>query len=379
MKIFVEAHTLLKHRSGVGWFTHGMVRGLQSQLSPNDSINLLTHPMEPQAVDDLLEHPQTFEKPIDWVPGRLYHALKFRNLMPPVDLAYGKGVYIFPNFIRWPLANAPSVTVMHDLSMFDCPEYSSPANLAFMTRHLKTSVEKSDLIVAVSENSKKTLCDHFAIESKKVVVAHLAAEASHYYPRTSDEIAKVKGKYGIFGKYMLFVSTLEPRKNVEGLIGAYRMLPKKLRSEVSLVLVGGRGWRDDDIRNAITEARIAGDRVILPGYVDEEDLPALYTGAETFLFPSHYEGFGLPILEAMNCGTPVITADNSSLPEAGGKAALYVDSHDDEQLSKTIQDVLTNPELRAKLSKASVKQAAKFNWEKSAKTMLDGMRDNHLI
>ncbi len=379
MKIFVEAHTILKNRSGVGWFTHGMVRGLQSHLGPKDSLNLLTHPQEPMDVKGLLKHPQTFDKPLDWMPGRAYHALKYRNLMPPVDLAYGKGVYIFPNFIRWPLAGAPSVIVVHDLSMFDCPQYSSPQNLAFMTRHLRRSVEKADLIVAVSENSKKTLCDHFAIDPKKVIVTHLAAEPTLYYPRTAGEAAIVKGKYGIFGKYMLFVSTLEPRKNVEGLVQAYRQLPAKLKKEVSLVLVGGRGWRDDDIRAAINVARIAGDRVVLPGYVATEDLPALYSGAEAFVFPSHYEGFGLPILEAMSCGTPVITADNSSLPEAAGKAALYVDSENPEQLSQTMQELLAKPELQAKFRALGLRQAKKFSWETCTDIMLRAIKENGLV
>jgi glycosyltransferase involved in cell wall biosynthesis len=379
MKIIVEAHSILKNRSGVGWFAHGMVRGLQAHIKPGDTIDLLTHPQEPVDVGELLENPQTFEKPIDWMPGRVYHALKFRNQMPPVDLFYGRGIYFFPNFIRWPLVKSPSVIAVHDLSMFDCPEFSSPENLAFMTKHLKGSVEKADMIVAVSEFSKKTLCDHFPIDPKKVVVTHLAAESKLYYPRTETEIAETKAKYGIFGKYMLFLGTLEPRKNLEGLIAAYRRLPAKLRAEVSLVLVGGRGWRDEDIRNAITEARIAGDKVILPGYVVTEDLPALYSGAEAFVWPSHYEGFGLPILEAMSCGTPVLTANNSSLPESAGEAALFVDANDRDQIKQGMQNLLTNPNLRKSYVDAGFKQAKKFSWEKSAESMLQGLKDNKLV
>lgn len=378
MKIFVEAHTILKNRSGVGWFTHGMVRGIQSKVGPADTINLLTHPQEPMDIADLLTNSNTIDRPIDWLPGRLYHAFKHRNIMPPVDLVYGKGLYIFPNFIRWPLAHSPSVIVVHDLSMFDCPQYSSPQNLAFMTRHLGRSVEKADLIVAVSENSKRTLCDHFSIDPQKVIVTHLAAEPTLYYPRNEKAIATVKGKYGIFGKYMLFVSTLEPRKNVAGLVQAYRQLPAKLKKEYSLVLVGGRGWRDDSIRSAIQEARIAGDRVVLPGYVATEDLPALYSGAESFVFPSHYEGFGLPILEAMSCGTPVITADNSSLPEAAGQAALYVDSNNVDQLTESMKKLLTDPDLQATLRKKGVAQARKFSWENCADRLLEAIKKNHL-
>lgn len=374
MKIFVEAHTILKNRSGVGWFTYGMVQGLQKATGKRDSIKLVTHPKEPMDVGTLLADPKTTEMPIDWLPPQIYHALKFRNIMPPLDLFYGKGIYIFPNFIRWPLWRSPSIIVVHDLSMFVCPEYLHPKNLAFMTKHLPTSVKKADLIVAVSEASKQTLIEHFSIDPHKVVVAHLAAEPSLYYRRSDEEIANTKAKYGIFGKYMLFVSTLEPRKNVEGLIAAYRALPAKQRAETSLVLVGGRGWQDEGIREAIRQARLAGDKVVLPGYVDTEDMAAMYSGAEAFVFPSHYEGFGLPILEAMSCGTAVITADNSSLPEAGGDAALYVDSHDHKQLVDAMKRVLTDDKLRETLVKKGYKQAAKFSWENCADTIVSSIK-----
>ncbi|MDB5185594.1 MAG: glycosyl transferase group 1 [Candidatus Saccharibacteria bacterium] len=378
MKFFVESHTILKNKSGVGWFTHGLIKGMQSQLTDKDSIHLLTHPAEAMDIDDLLENSHTFDHPIDWMPARLYHALKFRNTIPPVDLVYGHGLYIFPNFIRWPLAHSPSVIVVHDLSMFDIPEYSSPKNVEFMTRHLPNSIAKADLIVAVSNSTKESLCNRFNVDPNKVVVAYLAAEPNHYR-RTDEEIATVKAKYGIFGKYMLFVSTLEPRKNIEGIVRAYRALPKKLRDEYSLVLAGGWGWRDEAIREAIQEARMAGDRVVLTGYIDTDDKPALYSGATAFIWPSHYEGFGLPVVEAMSCGTPVLTANNSSLPEAGGDAALYVDSTSHEQLVEGMKQLLTDEHLRKQLIAKGYKQAGKFSWDTCAQTVLVGIHKHKLI
>ncbi|HSX36469.1 MAG TPA: glycosyltransferase family 1 protein [Patescibacteria group bacterium] len=378
MKIFVEAHTLLQNRSGVGWFAYGLSEGLQAHLKAGDSLSLLTHPREPIDLGTLLDNDQTYHKPIDWLPARAYHSLKFHNLMPPLDLLYGKGVYIFPNFIRWPLAQAPSVIAIHDLSMYDYPEYSSPQNLAFMTRHFKRSAEQADLIMAVSEFSKRTLCDRLNIPKEKVIVTYPAVPA-HYYARTDDEVRAAKAKYSIFGKYMIFVSNLEPRKNLEGIIAAYRMLPAKLKQEVSLVLVGGHGWRDDDIRNAITEARLAGDRVIQPGYVDEDDLPALYTGAEASTYVSHYEGFGIPILEAMACGTPVIGGDNTGMPESAGKAAILVDSQDFDQISHAMHELLTKPALRNKHIEAGLKQVKKFDWQKSAGKLIAALHEQHLV
>jgi len=378
MKIFVESHTLLKNKSGVGWFAHGLVRGLQTHVRPSDTINLITHAAEPQDVDDLIKHPQTIERPIDWMPVRLYHALKFHNAMPPIDLFYGKGLYFFPNFIRWPLVRSPSIITVHDLSMFDVPEYSHPKNLEFMTRHLPQSIKKADLIVAVSNYSKQTLCDKFDVDPSKVVVAHLGTEPN-IYRRTDEEVARVKAKYGIFGKYILFVGTLEPRKNIEGIVAAYRALPKRLRNEYSLVLAGGPGWRDEKLRQAIYDARLAGERVITTGYIDVEDKPMLMTGATVFFWPSHYEGFGIPIVESMSCGTPVITANNSSLPEAGGDAALYVeDSTDIEQLTESLKLLLTDTKLQDELIQKGYKHAKKFSWEKCAKTVMEAAEKQRL-
>jgi glycosyltransferase involved in cell wall biosynthesis len=377
MKYFVEAHVILKNKSGVGWFAHGLVKGMQASLPKTDSIHLLTHPSEAMDVDELLHNKQTFEHPIDWLPARLYHALKFRNSMPPMDLFYGKGVYIFPNFVRWPLINSPSIITVHDLSMFDVPEYAHPKNLEFMTKHLPNSIKKADLIVSVSNSTKNVLCEKFNVDPSKIIVTHLAAEPN-IYRRSEDEIASAKAKYGIFGKYLLFVGTLEPRKNIDGIVKAYRALPKKMRDEYSLVLVGGRGWRDEKISEAIHDARLAGERVITTGYIDIEDKPCLMSGAEVFVWPSHYEGFGLPIIEAMSCGTPVITANNSSLPEAGGDAALYVDSSDNKQLVEGLISLLNNSKKRKEMVSKGYKQAQKFSWEKCAGNVMDGIKKRRL-
>lgn len=378
MKIFIEAHTILKNKSGVGWFTHGLVQGLQASAKPDDSIYLITHAGEPQDVSGLVRNGRTFEREIDWLPARLYHTLKFHNAMPPLDLFYGKGLYIFPNFIRWPLINSPSVIVVHDLSMFDVPDYTSPKNLAFMTKHLPGSVRKADLVVAVSHSTKRTLCDKFGVDPSKVVVAHLGLE-SDIYERDDNEIAHVKAKYGIFGKYLLFVGTLEPRKNIEGIVAAYRALPKKLRNEYSLVLAGGPGWKDEQLKQAIANARLAGERVITTGYIDIEDKPALMSGAELFVWPSHYEGFGIPIVESMKCGTPVVTANNSSLPEAGGDAVAYVDSTDNAQLAATIEDLLENETKRKKMITKGYRQAEKFSWASCAERILEAAHDHKLV
>jgi glycosyltransferase involved in cell wall biosynthesis len=377
MKIFVNCHEILPDKSGVGWYAYGMVKAMSKSLAAKDTLRLITHPGSKADVSDLY-NAKTVPSELDWIPSRGYGFLLHHNIMPPVDALFGKGFYFFPNFIRWPLLRSPSVIGVHDLSMYVCPQYLHPDNLAFMTKHLPASVAKATLIAAVSNSSRDYVIKHFKIDPAKVIVTYPALGNPGMYPRTVQDIAEAKATYGIFGNYLLFVSTLEPRKNVSGVIRAYRSLPPEMKKDFSLVLIGGRGWHDEEIRALIHEGRYAGDRIVLPGYVKNEHMGPLFSGATAFLYPSHYEGFGIPVLEAMAAGTPVITADNSSLPEVGGDAVLYVNSNNQPQFNDTLGELLSSTKLQKSLRTKGLKQAEKFTWEKSAKILMQAMRDTNL-
>jgi glycosyltransferase involved in cell wall biosynthesis len=195
------------------------------------------------------------------------------------------------------------------------------------------------------------------------VVTHLAAR-DIFTPRGVDERNRVREKYGIPGEFIFFVGSFEPRKNIGTLVRAYMNLPETVKNQYSLVLAGGKGWLNTDIDVLIESQDSARIRRI--GYVDEQDLAALYSAASVFVYPSYYEGFGLPILEAMSCGAPVITSNTSSMPEVGGVAALYFDPSDVQQLSALLLELTGNENLCKELSRKGLERAGQFSWDKTA-------------
>jgi glycosyltransferase involved in cell wall biosynthesis len=182
---------------------------------------------------------------------------------------------------------------------------------------------------------------------------------------------KALQKYGLPSKYIHFHGTIEPRKNVEGLLDAYAALPDKIKDEFALVITGGKGWKDESIYRKVDYYLASGHRIILPGYIEAEDLPFIYSGASLFVLPSFYEGFGIPPLEAMACGVPVITSDNSALPEVVGDAAILVKADDTPALTGSIEKVLSDKQLAKSMTDKGLKQAAKFSWELSARKLIE--------
>ena len=178
----------------------------------------------------------------------------------------------------------------------------------------------------------------------------------------------MRTKFGIHSKYILFLATIEPRKNLVRLLQAYQKLPNAIKAEYILVLAGGKGWLDDEINQLVTEL---GDRIIKTGYLNEADKPALYSGASVFAFPSVYEGWGMPAQEAMACGAPVVVSINSSLPEVVGEAGLMVDPFSVSAITKGIEKVLTDPKLAAAMRQKGLIQAKKFTWEAAGQKLRD--------
>jgi len=215
------------------------------------------------------------------------------------------------------------------------------------------------------------------LDPEKVSVIHLAAGEHFYRCNDANQINQVKRKYNIplEGEYLLALSTLQPRKNFELIIRSFvEMLKAERIKDLSLVLVGADGW---DYGRIYKEIEVAGeyiDKIIVTGYVPDEDLAPLYSGAMAFLYPSLYEGFGLPPLEAMQCGTPVITSNNSSLPEVVGDAAITINPRDGEALCQAMLNLYNSTELRLKLSVASIERAKYFNWDKTTRETVAAYR-----
>lgn len=229
---------------------------------------------------------------------------------------------------------------------------------------LKRACKVADHFVAISDYTKQDLIKHLNVPSSKITVMHLAADQKFTHQFTAERKAEVRKKYRLPVNFVLTIGANEPRKNAAGVIEAFRLLPAELQAQNSLVILG-KEWNKQKIEE------FNDLPVLFTGFADDEDLPVMYSLAACFVFLSTYEGFGMPILEAMACGTPVVSANNTSLPEVAGDAALMVDASKPQEASSAIQSILVSRELREKLSRAGLDQAQLFTWRKTATVLLE--------
>lgn len=372
LKVFVDAEVLIvPHFSGIGHYTLELLKALDRLVENRDDISV-TLGVYYKRTDRIAGFGfRNFKIKRSPFPLRISNALKIRGWQPPYDLFFGKRVYLFPNYTSWPLLFSKCVSIVYDLSFEFFPQYVEPRNQKFLSSQVKKTVERSKKIITISTNSQKEITSFFKIPESDVPIVYPGIDQSVFFRRPEDEVKRTKARYGIQGKYIIFVGNLEPRKNLMNLLLAYEQLDLKLKKEYSLLLVGARGWLDNEIFDVIERLRMAGDHIQQPlEYVKDADRPALYSGASLCVYPSKYEGFGIPPVEAMACGTPVVSSDNSSLPEAVGDAAQKVSADSVKDLVKAMVSVLTNQKLRATMVEKGYKQANKFSWDTEAKKLL---------
>ena len=372
LKIFIDAEVLIvPHFSGIGHYTLELLRSLDGLLdsNPHVQITLGVHYRQIGRIRALgFRNFRYRRSPFSL---RINNALKIRGKQPFYDLLFGKHLYFFPNYTSWPLLFSKSISVIYDLSFEHFPQYVEPRNQKFLSKNVRKSVERSAHIVTISKNSQSEITKFYSIPKKDTSIIYPGIDQASLFPWPRDEIEKVKARYGVYGQYILFVGNIEPRKNLKALLLAYEELDTRIRKQYSLLLVGARGWLDDEIFDIIERLRIQGNHIQQPqGYVKDEDRAALFSGASLFVYPSKYEGFGIPPVEAMACGVPVITSNNSSLPEAVGNAAIMVGSEDVDALATSMEEVLSSEDLQVKMTKKGFAQADKFSWDNEAKKLL---------
>ena len=265
---------------------------------------------------------------------------------------------------------------VHDLIPKLFPEFCGDASPALLDATLQ-SLKPDNWVLCVSEATKNDLCNHVPyLDPKKVLVVYHGASGEFFPCSDPHTLAGVRSKYRIpTGPYILSLSSLEPRKRLDHLIHCFARLVKEHHiSDLNLVLAGPKGWKYEKIFEMLTNHMDLKDRIILTGFVDENDLPALYSGALAFAYPSLYEGFGLPVLEAMQCGVPVITSNTSSLPEVVGMAGIMVNPKDEDALCQAILDIYGNPSLRAELSRNALERSGRFSWRKSTDEIINAYK-----
>ncbi|MBI1871733.1 MAG: glycosyltransferase family 4 protein [Chlamydiae bacterium] len=356
-KISMDVQPLLGSKSGVGYYIWGLIHGL-AKIDHENTYQLSFFDFRNQGFKVPRPGTQFYQKR-SRLPGRMIQYLWKTCAWPNYNTFFGGcDLYHFPNFVIQPLKGVKKVVTIHDLSFFRYPEYTDPKNLKYLRNKIGDTVYGADEIIVDSHFTKSELLSFFKIEKERIHVIHLGID-SRFQKGTA-----------LREKQILFVGTLEPRKNIEGLLSAFKIfLDRTHWMDYRLTLVGMKGWLYEGMMKAL-ENHPYREKIECLNYVSEEDLPLLYQKAALFIYPSFYEGFGLPPLEALSSGTPVIAARRASLPEVLGDAALWIDPQNAEAIAIAIERMIREEGLKSELIRKGEEQVKKFSWEKAARETL---------
>lgn len=281
-------------------------------------------------------------------------------------------VYHEPNYILRPYPG-PAVVTVHDLSHLRHPAFHPAERVTHLSRHLGCSVARANRVIVVSEFVRGEVVECLGVAADKVDVTPLGVGV-HYRPRSEAECGGILARYGLtYGGYLLSVATMEPRKNLEGLLDAYEGLPVSLKNRWPLVLAGSSGWLSAGLDRRVDALVRKGWGKQL-GYVPEQDLPIIFAGAHGFAFVSFYEGFGLPLLEAMASGVATVASQRASLPEVGGDVPWYVEPESVESIRSGLNELLSNEVERTRRAQAGTARASHFSWAKTGAATVDSYR-----
>ncbi|GEQ18858.1 glycosyltransferase family 4 protein [Clostridium butyricum] len=369
MKINLELQPCLKNKSGIGIYTYELTKLLQI----NKDIELSGEIFNFLNRNDISKDIEGLIIPIKLCT--LFPYGVYRKIWNKIPINYNRlfhsdaDIYHFFNFIVPPRINGKVITTIHDMTYILYPETMDKRNLKRITDDIDYSVDRSDKIITVSESSKRDIIRYLNVPEEKIEVVYNGVEYDRFAKsNNSQDKLKVMKKYNLPQNYILYMGTLEPRKNIESIVRAYSVLKKNYNHEIKLVIAGKKGWLFENIFNLVENLKLQDD-VIFTDYVDEIDKAAIYQMAKLFIFPSIYEGFGIPVLEAMAASVPVITSNVSSLPEVAGDAAILVEPKDVNSIAKNMHKILSNNDLRDKLICKGHIQAKKFTWEASAEKL----------
>ena len=364
MKILIDFTQISTQKAGVGVYALNLVKHL-SMIDDDFHCYVLVQD-DDVSLDDI--HGGTIS--IIKIRSRIFRIFILRILLEQLYIPYlvfrlGINVvhslhYSFPLFVM-----AKKVVTVHDMSFFKYPELHEPIKVAYFKAFIKMSSLLADKIICVSASTRKDYVSKFEAASNKTNVVYHACSNEFTPDIDNSAVSRVKIKYGIDSEYFLFIGTLEPRKNILAIIRAFDRFNNQ-NGHYKLVIAGKKGWHYDDIFTLVQRLGIA-DRILFTGFVHETEKPSLLVGATAFIYPSIYEGFGIPVLEALACGTPTVTSNVSSMPEVAGDAALLVDPENSDEIFIAINKIVNDPNLRRELKMRSLQQAEKFSWMKTAK------------
>lgn len=340
----------------------------------------------PPIASDLELHAFTQEpRATEILPGIRVHRPDLQTQSPIVRILWEQ--FVFPYrlasmhfdlchsmaFVSPQATTTPCIVTVYDLAFLLFPEYFRPLNRIYLKWGTRLSTVRARRVIAISESTKRDLVRLFHLEEEKIDVIPPGVESEFFPNGDGNVVERFRRSKNLPDHMLLFVGTFEPRKNIPTLIRAFARAKSRARLPHCLALVGGKGWKEEAIARAV-EASGTASQVLVPGFVPAEEIPYWYRAADAFVYPSRYEGFGMPVLEAMAAGTPVITSNLSSLPEAAGDAAVLVDPENEDALEDAIVHVLGSRELQDDLRSKGRNRAHQFTWARAAEATADVYR-----
>lgn len=374
LKIAFNATAMTPPHAGISHYCRNVFEHLHchpgvAEINSFSGFQWLEAGWKPKQGDFSVSEPSWTRRVAKSIPGarRLVGSLRdyrFLSQLGHLD----NNVYLEPNYIPV-TCGLPTVPVAHDLSHLHYPQFHPATRVKWLEDNLPGVLKRVPKVLTVSQFSKQEICGHFGLDSDTVVVAEPGVEPS-FFDVDKEQTAAVLKNYKLKPGYLLAVGTMEPRKNLAGLAKAFAALPVRMRNDHPLVVIGAKGWLSDEIEKLMSPMERAAE-VIRLGYVAQNDLPFLYAGASGFAYPSFYEGFGMPLLEAMAGGIPVLTSDRASMPEVVGDVGLLVDPEDIHAMSIALEKLLEDSFFRTFASKYGVLRARQFTWSRTVDVIVD--------
>jgi glycosyltransferase involved in cell wall biosynthesis len=363
--IYIDVSAAVNSQAGLGRYARSLVQALLEELDPPPTL-FYNQTSRSVVYPDWKSVPQRSIR-MGYKPWRMavwiaqMARLSFKRLMPGATLFHAT------EHLLMPLGDVPTVLTVHDLIYRLFPQHHKRLNYWYLNAAMPLFVRRADAIIVVSQATKNDLIRYFRTPDRKITVVPEAA-APHFRVVPESDVARVRAKYHLPDRFLLAVGTIEPRKNLTRLVEALGRLRAQDR-ELQLVVVGAKGWLYDDFLNRIRELSLQ-DAVRLLGFVPDDDLPGVFRAATVYVMASVYEGAGLPLLEAMACGVPVVSSRESSMPELGADVPRYFNPYDVDHMTDVIGTLLADDRLRARMADAGPERAGQFSWQRAARETL---------
>jgi glycosyltransferase involved in cell wall biosynthesis len=369
VRIGIDYTAAINQTAGIGRFVRGLVRAVAAMDQENQYVLVHAAPNNGCTID-APSSPNVTTRELRF-RERVMTAIWHRLLIPlPVDLVTGPvDIFHAPDYVLPPVSRGVTMITVHDLAFLIHPECADQNLRLFLEHAVPRSAARADYIITDSENTRNDVICLLDADPERVFVVPGGVDPS-FAPADEEAIDRVRCEYKLKLPYVLAVGVIEPRKNFPRLIDAFSRFRVRTGLNYELVIAGGDGWLSDETYREAERSPFS-DHVRFTGYVPDHHLAALYSGADVFAYPSLYEGFGLPVLEAMACGTTVVCANTSSLPECAGDAALLFPPDDPDAIAATLERACGDPELRGELVRRGEQRVAEFQWERAAERLVD--------